>query len=147
MGGVADRLGGPGLGYRGAGGEIILLAGEGERGQEHDNSGTDSVDARRSGGGDGHETLRERAHPQERKARRKRVTSGRRDELLGFGRLGSGGVRSLYSAARGQVAQLVEQRTENPRVGGSIPSLAIELSPPHHSRLYLDCNQYDCGAS
>lgn len=26
----------------------------------------------------------------------------------------------------GQVAQLVEQRTENPRVGGSIPSLAIE---------------------
>ena len=25
----------------------------------------------------------------------------------------------------GQVAQLVEQRTENPRVGGSIPSLAI----------------------
>jgi hypothetical protein len=24
----------------------------------------------------------------------------------------------------GQVAQLVEQRTENPRVGGSIPSLA-----------------------
>ena len=25
---------------------------------------------------------------------------------------------------RGQVAQLVEQRTENPRVGGSIPSLA-----------------------
>src|SRR3982751_2423695 len=27
----------------------------------------------------------------------------------------------------GQVAQLVEQRTENPRVGGSIPSLAIEL--------------------
>jgi hypothetical protein len=31
----------------------------------------------------------------------------------------------------GQVAQLVEQRTENPRVGGSIPSLAIEVSPPH----------------
>jgi hypothetical protein len=26
---------------------------------------------------------------------------------------------------RGQVAQLVEQRTENPRVGGSIPSLAM----------------------
>ena len=26
----------------------------------------------------------------------------------------------------GQVAQLVEQRTENPRVGGSIPSLAIQ---------------------
>jgi hypothetical protein len=28
--------------------------------------------------------------------------------------------------ARGQVAQLVEQRTENPRVGGSIPPLATE---------------------
>jgi hypothetical protein len=28
----------------------------------------------------------------------------------------------------GQVAQLVEQRTENPRVGGSIPSLAIQGS-------------------
>ena len=27
---------------------------------------------------------------------------------------------------QGQVAQLVEQRTENPRVGGSIPSLAIK---------------------
>ena len=26
----------------------------------------------------------------------------------------------------GQVAQLVEQRTENPRVGGSIPSLATK---------------------
>jgi hypothetical protein len=28
------------------------------------------------------------------------------------------------SVARGQVAQLVEQRIENPRVGGSIPPLA-----------------------
>src|SRR4029453_17062550 len=28
---------------------------------------------------------------------------------------------------KGQVAQLVEQRTENPCVGGSIPSLAINL--------------------
>jgi hypothetical protein len=28
----------------------------------------------------------------------------------------------------GQVAQLVEQRTENPRVGGSIPSLATNKS-------------------
>jgi hypothetical protein len=28
----------------------------------------------------------------------------------------------------GQVAQLVEQRTENPCVGGSIPSLATNLS-------------------
>jgi hypothetical protein len=31
----------------------------------------------------------------------------------------------LYFPPHGQVAQLVEQRTENPRVGGSIPSLAI----------------------
>ena len=30
------------------------------------------------------------------------------------------------SFVRGQVAQLVEQRTENPRVGGSIPSLATQ---------------------
>ncbi len=30
--------------------------------------------------------------------------------------------KELYR--RGQVAQSVEQRTENPRVGGSIPSLA-----------------------
>ena len=30
------------------------------------------------------------------------------------------------NADRGQVAQLVEQRTENPRVGGSIPSLATK---------------------
>ena len=30
----------------------------------------------------------------------------------------------LIFRPRGQVAQLVEQRTENPRVGGSIPSLA-----------------------
>ena len=29
----------------------------------------------------------------------------------------------------GQVAQLVEQGTENPRVGGSIPSLAIAQGP------------------
>ena len=34
----------------------------------------------------------------------------------------------LYFPPHGQVAQLVEQRTENPRVGGSIPSLAIK----HH---------------
>jgi hypothetical protein len=30
----------------------------------------------------------------------------------------------VFWADSGQVAQLVEQRTENPRVGGSIPSLA-----------------------
>ncbi len=37
-------------------------------------------------------------------------------------------VRSFGGCKRsGQVAQLVEQRTENPRVGGSTPSLATNL--------------------
>ena len=36
-------------------------------------------------------------------------------------------LRSLESPVGGQVAQLVEQRTENPRVGGSIPPLATIL--------------------
>ena len=36
-------------------------------------------------------------------------------------------VARVYSLAVGQVAQLVEQRTENPRVGGSIPPLATIL--------------------
>jgi hypothetical protein len=35
----------------------------------------------------------------------------------------------------GQVAQLVEQRTENPRVGGSIPSLATISSSTDIHRL------------
>jgi hypothetical protein len=30
----------------------------------------------------------------------------------------------MYNYLSGQIAQLVEQRTENPRVGGSIPPLA-----------------------
>ena len=47
--------------------------------------------------------------------------------------------RSYISRPYGQVAQLVEQRTENPRVGGSIPSLAIELSSLLFSPLYLNC--------
>ena len=38
------------------------------------------------------------------------------------------GIGPLAFALPGQVAQLVEQRTENPRVGGSIPSLAMPLS-------------------
>jgi hypothetical protein len=33
-----------------------------------------------------------------------------------------------FLAVNGQVAQLVEQRTENPRVGGSTPSLATKFS-------------------
>ena len=33
-------------------------------------------------------------------------------------------VPAAVHSTRGQVAQLVEQRTENPCVGGSIPSLA-----------------------
>ena len=58
--------------------------------------------------------------------------------------------RSYISRPNGQVAQLVEQRTENPRVGGSIPSLAIVPSakPPTlrsmpgsvtHPHPLLDC--------
>jgi hypothetical protein len=34
-----------------------------------------------------------------------------------------------FQCIQGQVAQLVEQRTENPRVGGSIPSLATIKNP------------------
>lgn len=34
-----------------------------------------------------------------------------------------------YAAPNAQVAQLVEQGTENPRVGGSIPSLGTILFP------------------
>ena len=42
---------------------------------------------------------------------------------------GSGGARSnTRPTPGGQVAQLVEQRTENPRVGGSIPPLATTNS-------------------
>ena len=38
----------------------------------------------------------------------------------------------------GQVAQLVEQRTENPRVGGSIPPLATKCQrPPIGGLLHL----------
>ncbi len=44
--------------------------------------------------------------------------------------LGRHGIASLYSRPYGQVAQLVEQRTENPRVGGSIPSLATNYTSP-----------------
>jgi hypothetical protein len=56
----------------------------------------------------------------------------------------------------GQVAQLVEQRTENPRVGGSIPSLATTFPfrfPENHNRYELlkgipvidhDGGAYDC---
>ena len=34
---------------------------------------------------------------------------------------------SILDADHGQIAQLVEQRTENPRVGGSTPSLATTI--------------------
>ena len=36
-------------------------------------------------------------------------------------------VKLLYFASDGPVAQLVEQRIENPRVDGSIPSQATKL--------------------
>ena len=37
----------------------------------------------------------------------------------------------LSSWAIGEVAQLVEQRTENPRVAGSIPALATSFKSKH----------------
>jgi hypothetical protein len=42
----------------------------------------------------------------------------------------------MKHVANGSVAQLVEQRTENPCVGGSIPPRAtsIERTAPHRSR-------------
>ena len=42
----------------------------------------------------------------------------------------------------GDVAQLVEQRTENPCVGGSIPSLTTFLFSYTHISLYLYINSY-----
>src|ERR687896_467821 len=53
----------------------------------------------------------------------------RRDRSSYAGRslLGSSRAPSYISRPNGQVAQLVEQRTENPRVGGSIPSLATKV--------------------
>ena len=35
--------------------------------------------------------------------------------------------RNMHEAAQAQIAQLVEQRTENPRVTGSIPVLGIPV--------------------
>jgi hypothetical protein len=47
----------------------------------------------------------------------------------------------IRTSPDGQVAQLVEQRTENPRVGGSIPSLAtISKGGPFRSRLKSQCS-------
>jgi hypothetical protein len=44
----------------------------------------------------------------------------------------------IRSPEHGQVAQLVEQRTENPRVAGSIPALATIL-PEVHSVMDAGC--------
>ena len=38
--------------------------------------------------------------------------------------------RKIFAATHGQLAQLVEQRTENPRVRGSIPRLATKILHP-----------------
>ena len=48
--------------------------------------------------------------------------------ILSYGGSKAAALRCQTNRRRGQVAQLVEQRTENPRVGGSIPSLAIPLT-------------------
>ena len=45
----------------------------------------------------------------------------------------TGRLTKFLSCFVGQVAQLVEQRTENPRVGGSIPSLATKNSQKSRS--------------
>ena len=42
------------------------------------------------------------------------------------------------SGAQAQVAQLVEQRTENPRVGGSIPPLGTPVNYLYKSIYYED---------
>jgi hypothetical protein len=41
----------------------------------------------------------------------------------------------MKHVASGSVAQLVEQRTENPCVGGSIPPRATTIQKTNHSRL------------
>ena len=48
----------------------------------------------------------------------------------------------IYHAPDAQVAQLVEQRTENPRVGGSNPPLGTTCSPPNilYFNSYLSFN-------
>ena len=43
--------------------------------------------------------------------------------------------RPVTAKVLGQVAQLVEQRTENPRVGGSIPPLATKIPKTNRYRL------------
>ena len=50
-------------------------------------------------------------------------------------------------ALRAQVAQLVEQRTENPRVLGSIPSLATTFNPLYlrRARVLLVANRFAKG--
>ena len=49
--------------------------------------------------------------------------------------------RPLLPPPRAQVALLVEQRTENPRVGGSIPSLGTTSNP---SKLNALCSSTTC---
>jgi hypothetical protein len=46
----------------------------------------------------------------------------------------------------GQVAQLVEQGIENPRVGGSIPSLATISPAPLYNRSALPAGRPRCRA-
>ena len=43
---------------------------------------------------------------------------------------GSLAQQGYFASRNGQVAQLVEQRIENPRVGGSIPPLATRIQRP-----------------
>ena len=52
---------------------------------------------------------------------------------------GAGRSNTRPSVPGGQVAQLVEQRTENPRVGGSIPPLATIESISWTRRTNIKC--------
>ena len=46
-------------------------------------------------------------------------------------------INFLWSSHVGQVAQSVEQRTENPRVGGSIPSLTTKMRASKEARFFI----------
>jgi hypothetical protein len=55
------------------------------------------------------------------------------DEIARQNCLSDAGVLAILSLLRGPVAQLVEQRIENPRVGGSIPPQATNCIEPQES--------------
>ena len=54
---------------------------------------------------------------------------------------------SCFPGLFGQVAQLVEQRTENPRVGSSILPLATATKPRHWRGFFLTRPARHCASS